>query len=171
MTYKEALTHSMNLLAQRPKSLFIGYNLQYGSCSYGTMQCVPKESIIEMPVAEALMAGMSTGLSLGGYQPVLIFERHDFTLLALDQIVNHLDKIDIMSKGEFKPKVIIRATVGGIKPFYPGPQHVQDFTEVYEKLFTFPVIRLLNAEQIIDEYTKAINHNESTMLVDYRSLY
>jgi len=171
MTYKESLTQSMALLAQQPKSVFIGYNLQYGSRSYGTMKDVPDSSIVEMPVAEALMAGMSTGLSLGGYQPVLIFERHDFTLLALDQLVNHLDKITVMSRGEFKPKVIVRATVGGIKPFHPGPQHIQDFTDVYRKLFTFPVVSLIRSNQIIEEYKKAMVRDISTLLVDYRELY
>ena len=52
--------------------------------------------------------GISTGLALSGYVPVTCYPRFDFLLLAMNQLVNHLDKIRVMSNNEFQPKVIIR---------------------------------------------------------------
>ena len=82
MKYGEAVKKSMEMLAQDERTLFIGYNLVRGSKAYGSLSDIPSEKIIEMPVAENLMAGLSNGLSIGGFRPVLIFERHDFMLNA-----------------------------------------------------------------------------------------
>src|SRR3989344_5918500 len=112
MKYQEAIKHWMEKLAQDEKVIFLGYNIKYGSKAYGTLKDVPKEKLIETPLAENLMVGLAVGLALEGFKPVLFFERHDFILVAMDALVNHLDKIERMSHGEFKPVVLIRAIVG-----------------------------------------------------------
>ena len=94
MKYKEAIKKSMEMLAKDKNAVFIGYNVNYGSRMYGTLVDIPKSKCLETPVAENLMAGLSMGMAIEGYKPVLIFERHDFMLNSLDAIVNHLDKIE-----------------------------------------------------------------------------
>ena len=56
--------------------------------------------------------GISTGLALQGYIPITCYPRFDFLILAMNQLVNHLDKIRHMSFDEFKPRVIIRTSIG-----------------------------------------------------------
>ena len=173
MKYKDALNKQMIELANDPKRVFIGYNLKNGSRCYGTMAGVSVGQIIEMPVAEALMAGMATGLALSGMKPVLIFERHDFMLLASDQIINHMDKIFELSHGRYNPCVIIRAIVGDKKPFDPGIQHLQDFTELFnQNTQNTCVTRCQKCSDIDKYYEKAIlEKNGNSMIVDYRGLY
>ena len=51
--------------------------------------------------------GMCAGLSLEGYVPISIYPRFNFMMLAINQLVNHIDKMKEMSKGMLIPKVII----------------------------------------------------------------
>ncbi len=84
--------------------------------------------IVETPVAENLMVGMATGMALFGLKPVVFIERCDFVLNALDALVNHLDKIHLISRGEFRPVAIIRIVVGNrTKGLATGATHTQDF--------------------------------------------
>lgn len=171
MLYKDAVKQSMEMLAEDEKVVFVGYNVNYGSRVYGTLKDIPKEKCLEMPVAENLMAGMCLGMALEGYKPVLIFERHDFIPNALDSLVNHLDKVERMSDGEFTAPVIIRALLGSRKPLDPGIQHTQDFTDLFKQLFTFPVYDLRTSEEVITNYTYAKSANSPIMLVERKDLY
>ncbi len=168
MTYRDRLTQVMTELSYRRQVVFVGDNLAYGSFMYGTMKGVDKSSVIEMPVAENLMTGIAIGMGLAEYNPVLVFERHDFIWLAMDQLVNHLDKLRLMSEGQFNPVVTIRAIVGNASPLDPGPQHTGDYTKVFEEVFRFPVVRVRTKQDIDSslEYSDV-----PRMFVEYRSLY
>ncbi len=170
MKYKELISEEMKKLAKNDKTVFIGYNIKRGSKAYGTLTDV-QDKCIEMPLAENLMTSFAIGMSLEGYKPVVFFERQDFILNALDSIVNHLDKIKEMSKGEFETPIIIRAPVGGKKPLDPGMQHTQDFSEVLKKIIKFPVYELKTEEDFAN-YSKIIqNIKEPTLFIEYKDLY
>lgn len=171
MLYKEAVKKSMDMIAKDEKSIFIGYNVYFGSQGYGTLQDIPKNKKIETPLAENLMIGLGIGMSLEGYRPVIFFERHDFILNALDGIVNHLDKLESMSKGQFKTPVIIRAVIGSKIPLDPGVQHTQDFTEAFRKMIKFPIYEPKNAEEVIKDYIKVHNSCKPAMIIERRDLY
>lgn len=121
----------MTKLAQNPKAIFVGQNVCYpGHVIYETVKNIPANQCLEVPVFENTQMGLCTGLALAGYLPICIFPRMDFMLLAMDQLVNHLDKLSEMSQGQFRPKVIVRTMLGNTEPLHPGPQHCQDYTEV-----------------------------------------
>ena len=88
---------------------------------------------LELPVFEDAQMGMSIGLALNGYVPITCYPRFDFLILAMNQLVNHLDKIRKMSRNEMKPKVIIRTSIGSKIPLDGGPQHTQNYTKVFKK--------------------------------------
>ena len=172
MKYQDAIKQEMEKLANDDKVIFVGYNVSYGSRAYGTLKDIPKEKKLETPVTENLMAGLCTGLAMEGFKPVLFFERHDFMLIALDSLLNHLDKIDSMSLGEYKsPPVIIRAVVGATKPLYPGPQHLQDFTKIFKEIFHFPVIEVRNIQEIKKAYEEAGKFEKPVMIIERKDLY
>lgn len=129
MTYQDAIKKRCEDYAIDPMVRFVGYNTVFGSRMYGTLSGVKEDQCVEAPVAENLMAGLCMGMSLEGYRPVLCFERHDFMLLALDALVNQMDKMPWMSGGQFKFPIIVRAIVGGRRPIDPGPMHRQDYTQ------------------------------------------
>lgn len=173
MTYKDQLKQAMDFMAKDRKTVFIGYNVAFGSMAGGTLSDVPKEQLIETPVAENLMAGLALGMALDGWKPVVYIERCDFILNALDAIVNHADKIELMSDGEFKPKVIFRVVVGGRKnPLFTGPTHTQDFSSALRDLVRFPVNQLVAPRCVFDEYKTAFNgYDQSALMIEYRDLY
>jgi pyruvate/2-oxoglutarate/acetoin dehydrogenase E1 component len=174
MTYKESLTAAMSALAADPLTRFVGYGMAKGG-ALGTLRHVPREQIVETPVAENLLLGVATGLSLAGLRPVAYIERMDFLLNALDCLVNHLDKAANLSRGEFTPAVIVRITVGNhTKPLFTGPPHVQDFSLALRwMLKETPVIQLEAADDIAGIYAAAREQQlrgESTVLVEYKDL-
>lgn len=171
MKYKEALKLSMEKLADDPLVRFVGYNTLFGRAN-GTLVNVTDAQCIETTVAENLMAGMAIGLSITGYKPIVYIERCDFIFNALDAIVNHLDKIEQMSKGEFAPKVAIRIVIGAKKnPLFTGITHTQDYTDVLQRLVSFPVIKVTTPQEVIDTYDKVNEWKSSYIVLEERDLY
>lgn len=168
MSYKEEVIKAMELLARDPRTLFIGQTVLYPSGPvYGTLLTVPKEKKIEVPIFEDTQLGMCIGLSLVGYIPICIFPRFDFLICAMNQLVNHLDKIEEMSVGEFRPKVIVRVIIGATKPLYPGLQHCSDYTGGFKKILkNIEVKKLVKAESVVAEYKKALDLDGSTILIE-----
>jgi len=173
MNYKEELTKAMQMLSNNERVIFIGQNLIYkGNIMFETLEGVPLEKRIELPIMEDAQLGISIGLSLEGYIPLSIFPRMDFLIIATNQLVNHLDKIEEMSSGRFKPKVIIRTMVGATKPLYPGLQHCSDYTEVLRRfLKNIDVVKLTEVEQIVNAYKRALESERSTVLIEMGDLY
>lgn len=161
----------MEMLAEEENTVFVGYNINYGSRAYGTLADISKSKCLETPVAENLIVGLGIGMTLEGYKPILIFERHDFMLNALDAIMNHLDKIETMSDGQYTAPVIIRAILGSKKPLYPGPQHIEDLTKFFEDYLSFPVYEFRTPEEIIKYYEDAKSAKTPVMLIERRELY
>lgn len=173
MNYRDEVVKAMDLLAREEKTIFLGQSIAYpGHVMYGTLENVPMSKRIELPVFEEVQMGMSIGLSLEGYIPISIFPRIDFLIIATNQLVNHLDKIEEMSHGQFKPKVIIRTMVGSIKPLYPGPQHCQDHTEALRCLLTnVDVVKLTESKDVVPAYRRALKSEKSSVLIEMADLY
>lgn len=128
--YKKELTRAMEYLAEDPRTLFLGQSVAYqGNSIYKTLENVPLEKRTELPVFEETQMGLSIGLALGGFIPVSIYPRFNFLLLAMNQLVNHLDTIPLITRGEVWPRVIIKTAIGSERPLFPGFQHSGDFTE------------------------------------------
>jgi deoxyxylulose-5-phosphate synthase len=170
ITYKEAMIKSMTELGKDERTIFIGYNVAKGD-AMGTLKNVPIEQKLETPVAENLMSGLAIGMSFEGFLPVLYFERHDFMLVAMDAIGNHIDKIERISHGEFKVPVIIRAVEAFGGPFYSGPTHHQDFTNVLKELVDFPVIDPKNGYEVLKSFKGARESKRPAIIIERKSLY
>ena len=118
--------------------------------------------------------GLSTGLALNGFIPVSCYPRFDFLVLAFNQLVNHLDKLNQMSSNKLKAKVIIRTSIGSKNPLNGGPQHTQDHTSALKKMLTnVEVVKLEKTNQIFKSYKTALNRkdNKSTILIEYGDYY
>lgn len=177
MTYKDELTKGMELLAKNKKVIFLGQGIKYLGASgvmFSSLKNIPNSKKIELPIAEDMQMGLCIGLSLEGYIPITMYARMDFFILAINQLVNHLDKIEEISHGEFKPKVIIRTAVGTSKskPLYAGLQHTSDYTNAFKcMLKNIEVIRLMSKEDIVSSYERALKNEKSTLLIELGDLY
>lgn len=175
MSYKNELQKAMHYLGQDPKTLFLGQAVAVpGTIMSPTLMTVPADKKIELPVAEELQMGMTLGLALGGFTPVSIFPRYNFMLLAISQLVNHIDKIAEMSQGGYQPRLIIRTGIGATGPLNPGCQHLGDFTDALRLMLTnTEVIRLDETSQIMPSYEKALTRTDGrcTILVERGDKY
>lgn len=173
--YFQALSDAMTWLAEQGDTVFLGQAVEVpGTAMSNTLQQVDKAKLIEMPVAEEMQMGVSIGLAMAGAVPVSIFPRWNFLLLAVNQLVNHLDRMPKISNGGFSPKVIIRTSVGAERPLHPQHQHVGDFTDPFKAMLeNIEVIRLQESEQIVNSYKRAYEREDgrSTILVEYGDYY
>ena len=163
MSYKTELIKSMNFLSKKKDTIFIGQSVSYsGNSMFNTLVNVPSKKKIELPVFEDVQMGMSIGLALKGFVPITCYPRFDFLILAMNQIVNHLDKIRAMSRNEMRPKVIIRTSIGAKVPLDGGVQHTQDFTKIFKDILKeIKVIKLNKASNIFKEFSEAYNNKEN----------
>ena len=175
MKYYNELKKSMEYLSRKKNTIFIGQAVEVsGTAMFNTLINVKKSKKIEMPVAEEIQMGITIGLILTGYIPISIFPRWNFLLLAMNQLVNHLDKFNIMTNSKYYSKAIIRTGIGSQRPLHPQCQHVGDFTnEVAKMCPNINVVKIDNPKKIFTEYKKAIdaNNNKSTILVEYGDYY
>ena len=163
--FKEAINREMRRLAERPDTVFIGQSVRYdGAAIYDSLSGVDMARRIEMPVVEDFQMGYCTGLSLTGKLPVCIFPRIDFMLLCTNQLVNHLDKLPLYG---WKPKVIIRTTVGQKHPLNAGLQHTQNYSRQFSNmLYTVSVREVTNVHEVKEAYKFATANPYSTLIVE-----
>lgn len=173
MTYKDELSRAMEWLGTKSDTFFLGQAVEYaGTGMTNTLKNVPKEKLYEMPVTEDMQMGMSIGLAMNNIVPISLFPRWNFLLLATNQIVNHLDKISLMSDPAYHPKVIIRTAIGSERPLHPQHQHVGDFTDAFKLMCkNINIVRLDEPEQIFDSYQAAYENEKSTILIEWGDYY
>ncbi len=175
MKYFDEIKRSMEWLALDPRTLFIGQDVEVpGTAMSNTLSNINPSRRQELPVAEEMQMGMTVGLALQGRIPVSIYPRWNFLLLAVNQLVNHLDKIHAISCGEFQPKAIIRTSIGSERPLHPQVQHVGDFTEAFRLMCShIEILRLEEPEEIFPAYQKALLREDgrSTLIVEWGDYY
>ena len=173
MKYGAELTRAMTWLGEKPDTIFLGQAVAYpGTAMTTTLMGVPKEKLLELPVFENTQMGMSTGLALAGFVPITIYPRWPFLLDATGQLVNHLDKLPLISA--YRPKVIIRVGVPSRTPLDPQPQHLGNYSDPFRQMLkTVEVIELLGAHQVFDAYRKAYEREDgrSTLIVEHTARY
>jgi len=173
--YFDELKRAMDYLGEQPDTFFIGQAVTYkGTAMTNTLSGVPKEKLLEMPVDEEMQMGMTNGLAVAGTVPISIYPRWNFLLLAVNQLVNHLDRMKEFSHGEYIPKVIIRVGIGSVRPLNPQVQHTGDFTQAFRGMLrNIEVIRCDEPEDIFPAYCKAYNRRDgkSTIIVEYGDYY
>tara|TARA_Y100000294_G_scaffold26158_1_gene22160 strand:+ start:1882 stop:2388 length:507 start_codon:yes stop_codon:yes gene_type:complete len=149
----------MNYLGEKRNTIFLGQSVKFsGNAMYNTLTGVPNKKKIELPVFEDNQMGMSIGLAINGFVPITCYPRFDFLVIAFNQLVNHLDKIRIMSSKQMMPKVIIRTSIGPKKPLNGGVQHTQDYTKIFKEVLTeVKVIHLKNPKNIFNNFKNAYN--------------
>jgi pyruvate/2-oxoglutarate/acetoin dehydrogenase E1 component len=171
MTYFDQLCRAMEMIAEQPRSIFLGQAVACaGTGMSRSFEKVPREKLLELPVFEDCQLGMSIGLSLDGMLPVSVYPRINFLLLAVPQLVLHLDAIPRYSA--YRPKVIIRTAIGSSTPLDPGPQHTGDHAAALRMMLKrVRVVQLRVAGQIVEHYKEAVERDGSTILIEYPELY
>ena len=118
LSYREACRQALREALQRdPRCLLLGEDVGlYGGCyavSKGLLEEFGPERVIDTPLAEAAITGIAIGAAMAGLRPILEIMTCNFSLLALDQIVNNAATIPHMSGGQFQVPLVIRMATGG----------------------------------------------------------
>tara|TARA_Y100001963_G_C6616844_1_gene369714 strand:- start:167 stop:697 length:531 start_codon:yes stop_codon:yes gene_type:complete len=173
MRYKDELIRSMEWLSNKDNTIFIGQSVSYsGNAIFNTLNTLPEEKRLEVPVFEEIQMGISTGMALEGYVPISCYPRFDFLLRSMDALVNHLDKFQQMTENNWKPKVILRTSIGSTTPLNGGIQHTQDYTDLFKNtLKEIEVVMLDEPENIFTEFQNAYVRDGSTLLIEHGDYY
>lgn len=173
MTYKEELTQAMHYLGRQDKSIFLGQGVEVsGTFMSATLDSVPLEKRLEMPVSESFQMQFTLGLAIGGYIPISLFPRQNFLLLGLADLVNVIDKMSILSEWEYNPHIIIRTAKGTTRPIWPGIQHSGEYSEQIEQMLdNVEVIELEDKNQILSVYRKCYKEPGIYIINEYGDLY
>ncbi|MCA9662038.1 MAG: alpha-ketoacid dehydrogenase subunit beta, partial [Myxococcales bacterium] len=116
-TYREALkTAICEALDRDPRVFMMGEDVgAYGGCyavSKGLLDRYGPDRIRDTPLSESAFVGAGIGAALGGMLPIVEVMTVNFSLLALDQILNNAATIRHMSGGQFSVPVVIRMATG-----------------------------------------------------------
>lgn len=145
---------AMKKISKIKNTIFLGQSVKYsGNSIYASLKDVPLKKKIELPVFEEVQMGLSIGLAMQGFIPITCFPRFDFLILAMNQLVNHADKINFLTNNQFRSKIIIRTLVGAKYPLDAGPQHTQDHTESFKKLLVnTKIISIKKKSNVVQQY-------------------
>lgn len=117
MTYRQAVKQAIReALNDDPRVFLMGEDVgKYGGCfavSKGLLEEYGEERIRDTPLSESAFVGAGIGAALGGMRPIVEIMTVNFSLLALDQIVNNAATLCHMSGGQFPVPVVIRMATG-----------------------------------------------------------
>lgn len=132
--FREALREAMSEEMRRDKSVFLmgeevaEYNGAY-KVSQGMLDEFGPERVIDTPIAELGFAGVGVGAAMNGTRPIIEFMTFNFSLVAIDQVVNAAAKMMSMSGGQFNIPMVFRGPTGNAGML--SSQHSQNFESWY----------------------------------------
>ncbi len=127
---REAMTEEMS----RDERVFLvgeevgAYNGAY-KCSRGMLDLFGAKRVVDAPIAENGFAGLGIGAAMMGLRPIVEFMTFNFSLVAIDQIINTAAKARLMSGGQFSLPIVFRGANGAA--FQLGAQHANDLSSFY----------------------------------------
>jgi pyruvate dehydrogenase E1 component beta subunit len=118
MTYREAVRAALReALANNPHTFLMGEDVgRYGgayACSRGLLEEFGPDRVRDTPLSESVFVGAGIGAALGGLRPIVEVMTVNFSLLALDQVVNNAATLRHMSGGQFSVPLVARMATGG----------------------------------------------------------
>ncbi len=128
--FREALREAMNEEMRRDESVFLmgeevaEYNGAY-KVSQGMLDEFGPERVLDTPIAELGFAGIGVGAAMNGLKPIIEFMTFNFSLVAIDQVINSAAKMMSMSGGQFKVPIVFRGPTGNAGML--SSQHSQNF--------------------------------------------
>lgn len=132
--FREALREAMVEEMRLDKNIYLmgeevaNYNGAY-KVSLGMLDEFGPERVIDTPIAETGFSGIGIGSAMNGLRPIIEFMTFNFSLIAIDQIINGAAKIYQMSGGQFNIPIVFRGPTGNAGQL--GAQHSQNFENWY----------------------------------------
>jgi pyruvate/2-oxoglutarate/acetoin dehydrogenase E1 component len=174
ITYREALREGLREEMQRDESVFLlGEDIAEFGGSYKVTQGLFEEfgpdRVRNTPISEAAIAGASLGAALLGMRPVAEYMYIDFSLLALDQIVNQIAKVRYMFGGKAKAALVIRTQGGAGRS--SGPHHAQSLEAWFCHIPGLKVVMPSTPYDVKGLIKASIRDDDPIIFIEHKLLY
>jgi pyruvate dehydrogenase E1 component beta subunit len=174
MTYRDALRKAMSDAMRADERVFLmGEDVgMYGGCfgvSKGMLDGFGPERVRDTPLSEAAFVGAGIGAAIAGMRPIVEVMTVNFSLLALDQIMNNAATFLHMSGGQINVPLVIRMTTGGGRQL--AAQHSHSLEGWYAHI---PGIRVLTPATVPDAYgmlLAALADPDPVLVFEHGGLY
>jgi pyruvate dehydrogenase E1 component beta subunit len=173
-TYRDAMRAAIREALQRDDRVFLmGEDVgRYGGCfavSKGLLDEFGPERIRDTPLSESAFVGAGIGAALGGTRPIVEIMTVNFSLLALDQIVNNAATILHMSGGQFNIPLVIRMTTGAGRQL--AAQHSHSLEGWYAHIPGIKVLAPATLEDARGMLWPALQDPDPVLIFEHGSLY
>ena len=173
-TYREAMREAMRDALRRDARVFLmGEDVgRYGGCfavSLGLLEEFGSERIRDTPLSESAFVGAGIGAALGGMRPIVEIMTVNFSLLALDQIVNNAATLLHMSGGQLNVPLVIRMTTGAGRQL--AAQHSHSLEGWYAHVPGLRVVAPATLEDARGMLWTAICDLDPVLIFEHGSLY
>jgi acetoin:2,6-dichlorophenolindophenol oxidoreductase subunit beta len=127
------------------------------------------ERVFDTPTSENAMTGVGIGLAIAGFKPVMVHQRLDFFILALDQLINSAAKFYYMYGGAVNVPITIRLIIG--KGWGQGPTHSQNLINLFASIPGLKVVMPSNAKNAYQLLISAINDPNPVVYLEHRWIH
>ena len=174
MTYREALQKSMLEEMDKNADIFlIGEDIgRYEGTFKVTKGLFPKyghRRVVDSPITEAGFTGIAIGAAMAGLRPVVEFMTMSFSILALDQIINHAAKVHYMTNGEVKCPIVLRGPGGAAKQL--SAQHSHSLEGWYAHVPGLKVVAPATCADVYGMLKTAIADDNPVIFTENPGLY
>lgn len=174
ITYGQAVTEAMTqAMAMDQSVITLGQGVDAAGYVYDTTKGLSerfgKERVIETPIAEAAMTGLTLGAAITGLRPILIHMRNDFMLVSMDQIVNHIAHWKKLFPTERGVPLVIRGIVA--RGWGSGAQHSQSFHALFSGLSGLKVVMPTTPYDVKGMLLGAVASADPVLFLEHRWLY
>ena len=174
LPYSQAINEAMFIaMRESNKVVTFGLGVPDPKGVFGTTLGLQEEfgnkRVLDMPTSENSMTGIGIGLSLSGYRPVMVHQRVDFFLLALDQLINNAAKWDFMFGGGQPVPITIRLIVG--HGWGQGPTHSQNLQAMFSHIPGIKVVMPTSAYDAKGLLLESIFDDSPTIFLEHRWLH
>lgn len=173
-TYREALREALRDALRRDERVFLmGEDVgEYGGSfgvSLGLLEEFGPERIRNTPLSEAAFVGAGIGAALGGMRPVVEVMTVNFSMLALDQLVNTAAALLHMSGGQFNVPLVVRMTTGAGRQL--AAQHSHSLENWYAHVPGLRVVAPATMEDARGMLWTALEDPDPVVMFEHGSLY
>jgi pyruvate dehydrogenase E1 component beta subunit len=174
ISYREALAQAMREEMERDPNVFIlGEEVGYYNGAYkvtqGLLQRFSERRVVDAPIAEMGFAGIGVGAAMVGLRPIIEFMTFNFSLVAIDQIINNAAKIYQMSGGQFNVPIVFRGPGG--PAVQVGSQHSQALESFYAHVPGLKVVMPSTAIDAKGLLKTAIRDDNPVVFIEGETLY
>jgi pyruvate dehydrogenase E1 component beta subunit len=174
MTYREAIRSALReAMSKNPSVFLMGEDVgRYGGAfavSHGLLEDFGPERIRDAPLSESTFVGAGIGAALNGMRPVVEIMTVNFSLLAMDQILNNLATLRYMSGGQMDMPLVVRMATGGGRQL--GAQHSHSLEVWYAHIPGIRVLAPATVEDARGMLLAALREPDPVFIFEHATLY